>query len=77
MKLLNSARAINTELARLMDYKKYYWAVAWATTNNLMKTLIRRKKRIQKIVFGTLFYQTHPDVLEAFSDSDTVHFNFG
>ena len=59
-----------------MDYKEYYWAVAWATTNDQMKILTRRKKRIKKIIFGTHFYQTHPDVLEVFAHSESVRFNF-
>ena len=76
MKLLNSAKKINTQLGKLMDYKEYYWAVAWATPNKLLTTLVRRKKRIRKLVIGTHFYQTDPEVLETFVGSDQVHFNF-
>jgi len=49
--------------------------VAWASANTpVFQQLLKNPSRISKAVIGTHFYQTHPDVLDAFTDSEHVRF---
>jgi HKD family nuclease len=43
------------------------WAVAWATMNQVVEEALRHPAKIRRMVVGTHFYQTHPDVLERLS----------
>ncbi len=66
MKILSNAD-IHFELKRLIDeYSIYKWAVAWASPSNEdMNLLLKHEKRIEKLIVGTHFYQTHPSSLSA------------
>lgn len=64
---------LSTMLADLMvRYDQYYWAVAWGTMNDSAKLLLKNSKKINKIIFGTHFYQTDPKLLKALVDNDFV-----
>lgn len=76
MKLITTAVELETEFRRLIkQYDKFYWATAWASSSStLFKDLLTNRSKIQKIVVGIHFYQTHPDFIEAFLDDKKVHF---
>jgi phosphatidylserine/phosphatidylglycerophosphate/cardiolipin synthase-like enzyme len=51
------------------------FAVAWASSGHQAFDLIRKHAtRISRAVIGTHFYQTHPDVLDAFRGKANVRF---
>ena len=50
------------------------FAVAWASVNSIFDKLQAKPSLIKNGVIGTHFYQTHPDVLDAFIDSTNVRF---
>jgi len=68
MKYINDASSLNREFSRLMNqYKHYHWMVAWAgkpfsQTDALSENTIK----IDQIVVGLHFYQTHPDFIAQF-----------
>lgn len=76
MKLIITSTELEAEFKRLIkQYKKYYWATAWAgVPANLLNELTIREERIEKIIVGIHFYQTHPDFIETFIDKDEVKF---
>ena len=66
-------KRITEQLKELMHSSdEYHWAVAWGTVNKLSDYLIANKAKIKRLTFGTHFYQSAPDLLEAFKDMDTV-----
>ncbi|MGQ0654780.1 MAG: phospholipase D family protein [Betaproteobacteria bacterium] len=57
--------AIAKRLAQLIAaYDRYFWAVAWATENELLEPLLKHSKKIGKLVIGTHFCQTSPTLLK-------------
>jgi hypothetical protein len=76
MKLIITATELEKEFSRLLkQYKKYYWTTAWAGESlTLFRGLIANKNKIEKITVGIHFYQTHPDFIRAFIDSEQVKF---
>lgn len=76
MELIVTAIKLETEFKRLTtQYKKYYWTTAWAgVSSTLFSELETRKDRIEKIIVGIHFYQTHPDFIETFLDNDNIKF---
>lgn len=76
MKLITTNSDLRSNLSRLIkEYKKISFAVAWASAGTeIFGELSTNKNRIQKAVIGTHFYQTHPDVLDAFAESKKVRF---
>lgn len=59
------------------SYSHYRWAVAWAGNPDafdLAKILERNQKKIDKIVIGLHFYQTHPDFIEKFMANEKFRF---
>ena len=76
MKLIITATELETEFKRLTrQYNKYYWATAWAgVSSTLFSELTTRKDKIEKIIVGIHFYQTHPDFIETFLDSNKIKF---
>ncbi len=76
MKLIITANELETEFKRLTrQYEKYYWATAWAgVSSTLFNELIAKKDRIEKIIVGIHFYQTHPDFIETFRENSKVKF---
>lgn len=67
MKLIINSADLEKEFLRLSkDYKKYYWATAWAgISSSVFSYLITKTERIEKIIVGIHFYQTHPDFAKA------------
>lgn len=76
MKLITSATELEKEFRRLTkQYQNFYWATAWASSSSpLFSDLLTNKDKIQKIVVGIHFYQTHPNFIEAFLNDKQVHF---
>ncbi len=76
MKIITKPKTIDKTLVKLMKkYECYYFATAWASLGSeASQELFNNKDRIKKIVVGTHFYQTHPDFIKQFIDSDTVNF---
>jgi HKD family nuclease len=76
MKLLSTSNLLRTELLRLVgQYSNITFAVAWASAStDVFKNLTQKKQNILNSVIGTHFYQTHPDVLDEFVDSQSVKF---
>lgn len=64
--LLNQA-GITSELKKLMKaFDEFYWAVAWGTENKLVTDLVADRNKIKRLIFGTHFYQSDPNLLERF-----------
>lgn len=58
---------ITSELKKLMKtFDEFYWAVAWGTENKLVTDLVADKSKIKRLIFGTHFYQSDPNLLERF-----------
>ena len=76
MKILTTAYEINREITRLLtECSSCQIAVAWATTGfKFFRLLKKHKAKIERMIVGTHFYQTHPDFIEAFIIHKNVHF---
>src|ERR1022692_1084587 len=76
MKLLTTAAEFTSTLRDLMRrFDRYRWSVAWASVGfALYDELLQRQDRIEQLVVGTHFYQTHPDFLDAFHGHSNVRF---
>lgn len=76
MKLITTATELEKEFRRLTkQFDNFYWATAWASSSStLFNDLLINKGKIQKIVVGIHFYQTHPDFIEAFLNNKNVRF---
>ena len=76
MKLIISSQELESEFNRLFKkYHKYYWSVAWAGINSLpFKWLSINKDKIERIVVGIHFYQTHPDFIKEFKSHKKLKF---
>lgn len=76
MKLITDSKILEKEFLRLLDsYKEYYWLTAWAsTTSKAFEKLDSYRDRIKRIVVGLHFYQTHPEFIERFLDSESVRY---
>lgn len=76
MKLITDSKALEKQFLRLLDkYSKYYWLTAWASSKSTsFDKLVQNKHKIEKIVVGIHFYQTHPDFIETFLESENVKY---
>lgn len=76
MKLIITNADLTTNLSRLTKkYENISFAVAWASAGTeIFRELSANRNRIHKAVIGTHFYQTNPDVLDAFVESKDVRF---
>lgn len=76
MKLITSTTELSKEFKRLLNtYQQYSWLTAWAGKPfELTNILANNTNRIQKIVVGLHFYQTHPDFIEKFIDNKFIRF---
>ncbi|MDD4417118.1 MAG: phospholipase D family protein [Proteiniphilum sp.] len=76
MKLIITAKELEKEFRRLTkQYDHYYWSTAWASSGSKpFNDLLTNKRKIQKIVVGIHFYQTHPEFIEAFLNDKKVRF---
>ncbi len=76
MRFLHTAHSLRKEMSRMLkEYDEFNWAIAWASsTAPHWKELLARRTCISRAVIGTHFYQTHPDVLDAFLGFSSVRF---
>jgi hypothetical protein len=76
MRLLTTAAEINAELMRLLRAcSSCQIAVAWASVGfKAFDLLAKNAKKIERMVIGTHFYQTHPDFIERFLTHPNVRF---
>lgn len=76
MKLITTNDELRTNLSRLTKkYPNIVFAVAWASAaTDVFDELCKNRNCIRKAIIGTHFYQTHPDVLDAFVESRNVRF---
>ena len=76
MKIISTSKDLKDNIERLIDsYPHISFGVAWASASTeAYKLLLKNKAKIKTGVFGTHFYQTHPDVLEDFIESKQVKF---
>lgn len=76
MRIITKASEIDKTLVKLMKcYNKYYIATAWASIGSKASfELLKNKESIEQMIVGTHFYQTHPDFIEKFVDSEKVKF---
>lgn len=76
MKLIASGPILSKKLKGLIERHEHIAiSVAWASAGTeVFRSLIKHKKKIQHSTIGTHFYQTHPDVLDAFTGSRATRF---
>jgi HKD family nuclease len=76
MKLINTNKELENQLMRLVqNYQKIAIATAWASSKTgVFKALVKHKQKLVNAVIGTHFYQTDPEVLQKFVESDKVRF---
>lgn len=76
MKALTNANDLKKEFTRLLNsYTNYSWLTAWAGKPfELTDILERNINKIDKIVVGLHFYQTHPDFIKKFINIKNVRF---
>lgn len=76
MKLIIESKNLEKEFLRLQkSYKKYYWLTAWAGPSSLaFKKLVKNENKIEKIIVGIHFYQTHPDFIETFLKNESIRY---
>ncbi|MFN7916701.1 MAG: phospholipase D family protein [Vicinamibacterales bacterium] len=76
MKLLVTGDGLRKEFARLIkSYRAIEWATAWAGVGSEpFEQLLVAKARLNRLVVGLHFYQTHPDFIDALMDHPAVRF---
>lgn len=76
MKIVSTSREIKNILTdSIKKYQNIRFAVAWASSNHdVFKKLYQHKNKIINSTVGLHFYQTHPDFIENFLDSQDVQF---
>lgn len=76
MRMLRTAAEINDELIRLIEAcSSCQVAVAWASIGfDAFDRLTANSSKIERMVVGTHFYQTHPQFVETFLANSTVRF---
>lgn len=62
-KFLDAKKTCEALQKHIESCNKIYWAVAWATKNDLLEPLFSNPKKIEMLAFGISFSQTDPDVL--------------
>lgn len=76
VQLISNGTAFKAHLTRLFSkYSHVSLAVAWASAGtDAFKSLLSQRSQVKHAVIGTHFYQTHPDVLDAFVGSEKTRF---
>jgi HKD family nuclease len=76
MTLLTTPNEIETTICNLIEtYKSISLASAWASANSqAFQLLLKHSSKIDKIVVGIHFYQTHPNFIREFIDDKKVKF---
>jgi len=65
IELLSSPETLRRRLARyIANSEEIYCAVAWATTNQISNDLLNNQDKIKKLIIGTHFFQTDPEILK-------------
>ena len=77
MKFLSSPEHINKEMNRLIKhYRTGSWAVAWASINfDCYNIFSAHKRKFERIIIGTHFYQTHPDFIKSVIGDSNIRFD--
>jgi len=76
MKFLNSSKMVGQEMSRLIkNYKKFSWAVAWASMNDYSADFLADPSKFEKVIVGTNFNQTDPDFIRKAIDEPNIKFN--
>jgi HKD family nuclease len=66
-KFLTRSQAQAALLTLIQRCDSMDWAVAWATPNEVVDVAYKHASKFRRLILGTHFYQTDPDVLERFS----------
>lgn len=76
MRVISTNSELSKQLVRLVaEYPHIAIATAWASADTeVFRALVRHRRRLAQAVIGTHFYQTHPDVLDQFIESNNVKF---
>lgn len=76
MRLTKGGSSLDSKLKKFVEkHDNLAFAVAWANPGSEAYSAISSaRKKIQKAVIGTHFYQTHPDVLDEFVDFKKCRF---
>lgn len=76
MKLLTTPHDIENTLSKLIiSSESISFASAWASASaKAFKTLLKHSNKINKIVVGIHFYQTHPNFIKEFIENEKVKF---
>lgn len=76
MKIITSGKDLSALIIKFIkNHSNFSFAVAWASSNiDVMKCIYKNKDKIRNSAIGIHFYQTDPDVLNAFIDFNQVHF---
>ena len=76
MKIISSNKEFKNQLIKLIEkYDEIRFSVAWASSSTkVFNVLLENRAKIRMSTIGTHFYQTDPDVLEAFINSQRVKF---
>lgn len=76
MHLLTTPRQIESALCKLIQkYEQIQFASAWASNNSLaFDMLMKNTSKIYHCCVGIHFYQTHPEFIKAFLNSDHMRF---
>lgn len=53
-------------LARFMsEYEEFHWAVAWGSSTESAKLLLKHSSKFRTVIFGVAFSQTDPDLIDS------------
>ncbi|SDP61258.1 phospholipase D family protein [Desulforhopalus singaporensis] len=76
MKIITNPIEIDQALVGMIKkYKNYFIATAWASLGSKASlALLKNRNRIKKMVVGIHFYQTHPNFIKEFINSESVKF---
>lgn len=74
--LITDSKQLTKEFKRLLTtYNRYSWATAWAGNYpSLLNLLKSNEAKIEKLVIGTHFYQTHPEFISTFQRNSKVKY---
>lgn len=76
MELIIKSSKLESEFERLfLHYNHFYFITAWAgISSKHFDNLIKYRNKIEKIIVGIHFYQTHPNFIETFLHNKNVKF---
>lgn len=76
MNIITNNKKFEKLLSKLINkYDEIHISVAWASAKTeVFNLLLKNREKLSSTTIGTHFYQTDPDVLDAFIDSNDVKF---